>query len=250
MKQLKGHLLDRGYKEHLVEQQIQRAANVTRTESLQPHPPRQQLQRTPLVITYHPCLASLPSITRKHLRILHASQRLKQAIPNPPLVSFRRPRNLRNLLVRAGVSTPAPPTLNSNTPCNSRQCKCCKEIETCNIFKSNNTGRQYNIKAAITCKSKSLVYLISCRKCGLQYIGETENPLHIRMNGHRSDIRTKKLDKPVAVHFCQPDHSAEDLEVRGIEKINVNNTGRRKYRESYWIFTLKTLAPEGMNLDD
>ena len=115
---------------------------------------------------------------------------------------------------------------------------------------SKSTGRKYNIKATLTCKSKNLVYLISCKRCGLQYIGETENALHIRMNGHRSDIRTKKLDKPVAAHFCQSDHSAEDLEVRGIEKIHENNTDRRKRRESYWIFTLKTLAPQGMNLDE
>ena len=54
------------------------------------------------------------------------------------------------------------------------------------------------------------------------YVGETENPLHIRMNGHRSDIRTKKLEKSVAAYFSQPDHSAEDLEVRGIEKIHDN----------------------------
>ena len=61
-----------------------------------------------------------------------------------------------------------------------------------------------------------------------QYIGETENWLHIRMNRRHSDIQTKKLDKPVAAHFCQPDHSAEDLEVRGIEKIHENNTDRRR----------------------
>ena len=248
--QLKTHLLARGYKDHLVSQQIQKAADVPRTESLESHPPRQRLQRTPLVVTFHPSLSSLPSIARKHLGILHASQRLEKAIPNPPLVSFRRPRNLRNLLVRAQVPTPAPPTLNGNAPCNSRRCKCCKEIETCNTFKSKNTGRKYDIKATLTCKSKNLVYLISCKRCGLQYIGETENALHIRMNGHRSDIRTKKLDKPVAAHFCQSDHSAEDLEVRGIEKIHENNTDRRKRRESYWMFTLKTLAPQGMNLDE
>jgi len=248
--QLRTQLLARGYKEHLIDQQIQKAANTPRTETLQPHPPRQPLQRTPLVVTFHPCLSSLPRITKKHLPILHTSRKLEKAIPNPPLVSFRRPRNLRNLLVRARVSTPAPPTNTGNTPCNSRRCKCCREIKSCNTFRSKNTGRQYNIRAPITCKSKNLVYLISCRRCGLQYVGETENALHIRMNGHRSDIRTRKLDKPVAAHFCQSDHSAEDLEVRGIEKIYENNPEWRKHRESYWIFTLKTLAPEGMNLDD
>ena len=70
------------------------------------------------------------------------------------------------------------------------------------------------------------------------------------MNGHRSDIWTRKLEKPVAAHFCQPDHSLVDLEVRGKEKIHNNNTSWRKERESYWSFTLRRLAPEGMNLDE
>ena len=80
--------------------------------------------------------------------------------------------------------------------------------------------------------------------------GETENPLHIRMNGHRSDINTRKLDKPVAAHFNQPDHSLNDLRVMGIEKIHTNSGQWRKQRESYWIFTLDTMTPKGMNLDE
>ena len=90
--------------------------------------------------------------------------------------------------------------------------------------------------------------MISCKKCRVQYVGETENALHVRMNGHRSNIHTKKTNKPVAAHFCQSDHSVEDLEVRGIEKIHEDHPAKRRERESYWIFTLKTLAPEGMNL--
>ena len=33
------------------------------------------------------------------------------------------------------------------------------------------------------------------------YVGETENPLHLRMNGHRYDYYRKLPDKPVAEHF-------------------------------------------------
>ena len=70
------------------------------------------------------------------------------------------------------------------------------------------------------------------------------------MDEHHSDIRTRKTKKPVAAHFCQSDHSIEDLEVRGIEKIHDNNTWWRRERESFWIFTLRSLAPDGMNLDE
>ena len=70
----------------------------------------------------------------------------------------------------------------------------------------------------------------------MQYVGETENALHIRMNGHWSDINTKKLEKPVAV--------------MGIEKINEKITEQRKLSERYWIFELRMLMPKGLNIDD
>ena len=249
-RELKTHLLARGYQSTTVDTQIQRASRLPRTEALNPHTHRQPTKRIPLVVTYHPGLNNLSRITRKHLPILHTSSRLKKAIPDPPIVAFRRPKNIRDLLVRAKLNPPAPPTNAMNTKCNKSRCKCCHEMVTCTKFKSKTTGRQYNIRAEITCKTRNLVYLISCKRCGLQYVGETENALHVRMNGHRSDIRTRKTDKPVAAHFCQSDHSIEDLEVRGIEKIHNNSTQWRRERESFWIFTLRTLAPDGMNLDE
>lgn len=247
--ELKGHLLCRGYKETTVDLQIQRAANIPRAQALLPNP-RDRLNRTPLVTTYHPSLTNLTKMIRRHLPILHTSQRLRKVFPNPPIVAFRRPRNLRDLLVRAMITTPATSSNTGSAPCNNRRCKCCEEIVTCRSFTSKHTGRKYNIRAEITCKSKNLIYLISCRKCGTQYVGETEQTLHARMNGHRSDIRTRKTEKPVAAHFCQPDHCLGDLEVRGIEKINHGGTLKRRERESYWIFTLETLAPTGMNLEE
>ena len=198
--------------------QIQRVTNIPRHETLQPCPPRPPLKRTPLVVTYHPSLTTLARIVKKHLPILHTSSRLKQTVPNPPLVAFRQPKNLRDLLVRAKLNTPDPPTNTGNNTCGHARCKCCKEIVTTNYSRSHNTGRQYNSSAHITYKARNLVYVISCKKCGLQYVGETVTSLHIRINGHRSDIRTKKLEKPVAAHFSQPNNSAEDLDVRGIEK--------------------------------
>ena len=116
-------------------------------------------------------------------------------------------------------------------------------------YQTTTVDAQIQKASRLTCKTRNLVYLISCKRCGLQYVGETENALHIRMNGHRSDIRTKKTEKPVAAHFCQPDHSVKDLEVRGLKRsIIPARSGEEK--ESFWIFTLRTLAPDGMNLNE
>ena len=64
----------------------------------------------------------------------------------------------------------------------------------------------------------------------------------MRMNRHRSDIMTCKIDRPVKAHFCQPDHSLENLQVMGIEKMHKECTKWRRERESYVFFTLKTYS--------
>ena len=112
------------------------------------------------------------------------------------------------------------------------------------------TGQSYKVHTTATCKTKNLVYLIECRKCNKQYVGETENALHIRLNDHRSDVKTKKMEKPVAAHFNLPGHSMEELTIMVIEKIWREDVQLRRRRESYWIHHLRSVAPEGMNLED
>ena len=68
------------------------------------------------------------------------------------------------------------------------------------------------------------------------------------MNDHRSDYYRKPSDKPVAEHFNTTGHSFEDLTAMVIEQIIADST-RRKQRESFWIRTFRTLAPDGLNLD-
>ena len=95
--------------------------------------------------------------------------------------------------------------------------------------------------------AKNIVYLIECTKCRVQYVGESETALHIHMNGHRSDIKHCRLEKPVAKHFNLPGHSIDELTILVIEKIYRDNASFRRLKESLWIQTLWTLAPNGLN---
>ena len=90
-----------------------------------------------------------------------------------------------------------------------------------------------------TYKTSNMVYLIECTKCSKQYVGKTENPLHLRTNGHQSDYYRKLPDKPVAVHFNTMGHTFENLTVIVIKQLGSTPTERRKVRESYWIHTLQ-----------
>ena len=78
---------------------------------------------------------------------------------------------------------------------------------------------------------------------------ETENVLHIRMDGHRSDIKHQRLEKPVAAHFNSKRHSLHDLSIFVIKQIHREDASYYRAKDSYWIQTLQSLAPEGLNLD-
>ena len=41
----------------------------------------------------------------------------------------------------------------------------------------------------MNCETKIDVYLISCKRCGIQYIGETSQTLRSRINNHRNRLK-------------------------------------------------------------
>ena len=246
---LKEHLTPRSYEETTVQQQIERAKHLRQEDALRPPAEKATNKRTPLVVSYHPNLPHLTALTKEKLPILHASNHLKQAIPELPIVAYRRPKNLRDLLVSAELKTPDSCQAQGSSPCGHPRCRTCQHIWTEDTFVSTTTGCSYHVRATATCKTRNVIYLIQCRKCKLQYVGETQNPLHIRLNGHRSDIRNKKLEKPVAAHFNTPGHSINNLSIMVIERMKNEDPDLRKKRESYWIHHLQSLSLTGMNLD-
>ena len=95
-----------------------------------------------------------------------------------------------------------------------------------------------------TCKTKSVVYLIECSKCGIQYVGRTKNALQKRFTSHRSDIKHNRTWKPVAAHFNQDGHSKEDLTIMVIDQ--EDDVKKLRKRERHWINELETKA-HGLN---
>ena len=135
---------------------------------------------------------------------------------------YRRPKNLRNLLTKATLK--APLTVHEGSSrCRRPRCKTCQLINTDTTFSSAATGFFFRVRATATYKSRKIIYLIECKACGIQYVGETGNALHIPMNGHRSDIKRNHPDRLVAAHFNTVGHSIGDLTVRVIEQLRRNS---------------------------
>ena len=74
--------------------------------------------------------------------------------------------------------------------CKCREdCLSCPDISRSLEVKSNITKRTYsyiNIKSyEIHCKIRNYIYLLTCKSCGIQYVGESITPVNLRMNIYR-----------------------------------------------------------------
>ena len=68
-------------------------------------------------------------------------------------------------------------------------------------------------------QSSNVIYLIECARCRKQYVGEMENPVHLRMNGHRSDYYRSVPDKFIAIHFNTSGHMFEELTIMIVQQL-------------------------------
>ena len=144
---------------------------------------------------------------------------------------------------------PTPREPPGNYPCGAPRCKTCPILVTSDEFSSHTTGKSFKVKIRASCKSSNVIYLITCRRCGQQYVSETGQPFHLRVNGHRFDIAHRRTDEsPVSSHFNSGPHTLADMCVMVIEHTRSQDPCLRRIRESRWIRTLGTSFPLGMNL--
>lgn len=207
-------------------------------------------ERNPLVLTYDRKLDN--EITRKHMNFLHEDEKLCKIFPDPPLISFRRNRNLRDLLVNARLpSIPDSDEQPGFCECPSKKCSVMNFAIFGDKFSSSVTKQSFPINSFIHDKMDWLIYLITCKRCNMQYVGQTKTTLYTRFTNHKSDIKLHTTEKskqlPIGKHFNSGDHSFEDISIMAIESITKKEKDVINKRESFWVKKLRTLAPSGIN---
>ena len=195
-------------------------------------------------------------------RKVHKSQQVPR--------SDGKPKGTPRRVLRAGVSDRH--TVNggkssilaggSMHPAGSRKCR--SDCMTCpdlvipseQEFTSNVTGRNYkiinNTDKKINCKLQNYVYLLTCKSCNVQYVGESVIPLHKRMNIHRRGKSGCEISINHYKNVCPgSSFTIQIIEVlpgngykNGAFDIDMNKY--RKEREEYWIKTLRTVYPYGL----
>ena len=151
-------------------------------------------------------------------------------------------------MVRAEISKPYT-TIGKSHSCGDKRCKCCRHMKHSSLYTSKVTGKQCKIFCTVNYKSASIIYILECSFCRLQYVGESTQPFHKRLNGHMSDL-AKKPFLPVTQHFGLSDHSLEDfnrMKILVIEQSCLWSDFQRENRERFWIKELRVLQPDGIN---
>lgn len=127
--------------------------------------------------------------------------------------------------------------------CNRFGCFVCPQVRVGSSYQFN-CGFVYNVEdnEHLSCNSKDVIYVLICKTCHGEYIGETQN-IRNRLCTHCSHIRTNQ-------HFCRAtDHLIECgghiSDVR--ERFSVflleteHDTSIRKAKESFYIRLFKPI---------
>ena len=208
----------------------------------------------PFVVTYHPKVKKLGKLLKDLLPFLYSDEEVEKAFSPPTMVSYRSARKIiKDYIVRSKLYP-----LERNVGCGgcgNGKCQVCKNIKVTDTFDSFTTKKSYKINHKFDCNDKCLIYLFSCRTCRTQYAGNTTDRFRYSWDNYKMEARKAEngdmeniKQKSLQSHFLQDDHKGflEDVEVRLIDKTQGSDPTKQEY---YWMGTLKTLYPDGLNIE-
>ena len=191
--------MNQGYPSKLVDDQFRKASTIPRSDLLRTRA-RSKRKLFPFVTTFNPNLPDVGRIMRKHRVILESNPKLKELFPpNSIIASFCRSKNLKELLApsRYGPNTEREESVEVGGcfKCKRTRCDLCRNfLVESNSILSFQTGKSYKIRPKLSCDFKNIIYLASCNRCRLQYIGSTTTYFRVRFRNHKSAMVTKKKD--------------------------------------------------------
>ena len=118
---------------------------------------------------------------------------MREIFPEGTIIpAFRRPKNLKEMLARS-FSLKTEKANYDCFKCNRKCDLCVNYFKDSNCFSSFSTGKIYLIKHNPNqCSSRNVIFLASCTRYKLQYVGSTSTQFQIRFRNHKSAMLTKK----------------------------------------------------------
>ena len=249
LNELRQLLIDRNYSQSTINSAINRAKTISRSEALRYAATPRVNTRPVYVATYDPRLPNVQSIVQKHWRSMTSvDPYLAQVFPEPPLMAFKRQRNLKDFLVRAKVQ--------ANKKYTNRQTfgmkKCKKQCVACPFIMEGKTVKcdtfLWNIRKDVNCDTKNIIYMIECtlERCRQRYIGESGRKLSKRFSDHKGYVKNHDVTQATGKHFNEKGHNLSHMKITIIEKVKKDCEQYRKEREKYFIKKFNTFY-NGLN---
>ena len=186
----------------------------------------------PFTTTYNPKHRNIFQEAKKNFNIIERDLELQKTIPKSDLLHSRRqPPNLKKLLTKAEFkSTSEKYTVST---CGDPRCGTCPFLKTGPSINFK-CGKSFTVNDNMSCKSKNLLYCITCNTCGEEYIGQTGTQLTARMRVHRQQINDPTTrNTPCSEHFdtC----AMGKYSVFPFYKLKTESTSMRLAKENYFI---------------
>ena len=179
------------------------------------------------------------------------SRKAKAVFSPGPIVSFRSARRIRSYLVRANLYLLE--RFVGSRQCKKHRCEVCTNVTETDTFSSPVTRETFQINDDLNCDDKCLIYLLKCKFCKKQYVLETTVAFRLRWNNYKDNDRKFQriescMQQHLYAHFYSESHN-EFLENVFISLVDKTDGFQPKKRKNYWMGTLKTLAPLGLNVE-
>lgn len=187
----------------------------------------------PFVSTFSENSVQLNRLTKNNFQKFLKNTRVLQK--HKTIAAYRRNHNLKDLLVKSKLPSFKPKNTLDN-----------KFFKPKQWVVNRTTGHLYRLTYTVTHQVLNCVYLISCKKCTAQYVGQTKNTILTRLYQHLYNIRNKKETQThIVKHFLQ--HGLDSLEVCGLQSNQSWTLSERLTIERKWITRLDTKFPKGLN---
>ena len=165
-----------GYPDSAVTTGKHSAQEIDRETALQ-FSQNKETDRIPFTLTYHPQNLAIKNVILKNFKILRNDPETKHMFSLPPLISFKRDKNLGNFLVRSALEFNDQP---GTFTCKRTQCKTCLFLS--NMVQISGPNRSVKVTDHFTCITTNVIYCITSTLCKKIYIGETGRRLGKMIN--------------------------------------------------------------------
>ena len=205
----------------------------------------------------------MPIKTRSQARSAQSADLVTSPRASPPRRMIRSRQGNAGVVLNPGDGGPsfiaAVGTSSSSgltfSNCKDKRCKTCPTFVKSKMFKSNVTSQEFKVinhtEEPLTCHTRNIIYLLTCLCCGIQYVGETGYPFHLRNNQHRTEMNEHfEFHRDTSCkNYSYSYQIIEKLPGTGYKEDGTIDEAMmkiRKDKEDVWIKKIRTIFPYGL----